>query len=71
MLAAAAATLALMGAADYPGYTFARSLALAGPRPAAGAAGAARPGVAAAFRAAGLLVAPTASPSPGRGGRAT
>ena len=36
MLAAAAATLALMGGADDPGYAFARSLALAGPRPAAG-----------------------------------
>jgi aminopeptidase YwaD len=37
MLAAtAAATLALLGNADDPGYAFARNLALAGPRPAAG-----------------------------------
>jgi aminopeptidase YwaD len=38
VLAAAAATLALLGGApaDDPGYRFARSLALAGPRPAAG-----------------------------------
>ena len=38
MIAAAAATLALLGGADDPGYVFARALALAGPRPAAGAA---------------------------------
>ena len=54
MLAAAAATLALMGGAGDPGYDFARSLALAGPRPAAGAAErTAHRRVAEAFRAAG------------------
>jgi Zn-dependent M28 family amino/carboxypeptidase len=58
MLAAAAATLALMGGAEDPGYAFARSLALAGPRPAAGAAEKQAHGrVAEAFRAAGLTVA--------------
>src|SRR5215207_6929435 len=57
MLAAAAATLALMGAADDPGYAFARSLALAGPRPAGGRGELrAHRRVAAAFRAAGLDV---------------
>ena len=57
MLAAAAATLALLGSADDPGYVFARSLALAGPRPAAGAGERrAHRRVAAAFRAAGLTV---------------
>src|SRR5215212_4638808 len=38
MLAEAATALALLGASDDPGYAFARSLALAGPRPAGGAA---------------------------------
>ena len=38
MLATAAAILALLGSAGDPGYEFARTLALAGPRPAAGAA---------------------------------
>jgi len=57
MLAAAAAALALMGAADDFGYAFARSLALAGPRPAAGAAERrAHERVAQAFRDAGLTV---------------
>ncbi len=58
MLAAAAATLALLGApSDDPGFAFARSLALAGQRPAAGAAERrAHQRVAAAFRAAGLTV---------------
>jgi aminopeptidase YwaD len=56
MLAAAVATLALTGAAD-PGYAFARDLALAGPRPAAGAAEKrAHRQVATAFTAAGLTV---------------
>ncbi len=58
MLATAAATLALMGAADDPGYTFARSLALAGPRPAGGAAERrAHRRVAVVFGDAGLAVA--------------
>ena len=57
MLAAAAATLALMGGAEDPGYTFARSLALAGPRPAGGKAERrAHRRVAAAFGDAGLAV---------------
>ena len=68
MLAAAAATLALMGAADDPGYAFARSLALAGPRPAAGAAErTAHRRVAEAFRAAGLTVTHDRFTVPGRG----
>ena len=57
MLAAAAATLALMGGADDPGYEFARSLARAGPRPAGSAAERrAQRRVAAAFSAASLAV---------------
>jgi hypothetical protein len=57
MLAAAATALALMGGADDPGYLFARSLALAGPRPAGGAGERlAHRRVADAFRAAGLSV---------------
>jgi len=57
MLATAAATLALMGAADDPGYTFARELALAGGRPAASAAEKrAHQRIAAAFDEAGLTV---------------
>jgi aminopeptidase YwaD len=57
MLAEAAATLALLGAADDPGYAFARELALAGQRPAASAAEKrAHRRVAAAFGAAGLVV---------------
>jgi aminopeptidase YwaD len=57
MLATAAATLALMGAADDPGYVFARELALAGQRPAASAAEKrAHRRVAAAFGDAGLTV---------------
>jgi hypothetical protein len=57
MLATAAATLALMGAADDPGYVFARSLALAGQRPAASAAEKrAHRRVAQAFGDAGLTV---------------
>jgi aminopeptidase YwaD len=56
MLAALAAALALMGADD-PGYAFARSIALAGPRPAGGAAERrAHRRVAAAFADAGLAV---------------
>ena len=68
MFAAAAATLALMGAADDPGYAFARSLALAGPRPAAGAAErSAHRRVAAAFADAGLVVTRDRFRVPGHG----
>jgi aminopeptidase YwaD len=68
MLAATAATLALLGAPDDPGYTFARSLALAGPRPAAGAAERrAHQRVAAAFDAAGLTVMRDRFAVPGKG----
>ena len=68
MLAAAAATLALMGGADDPGYAFARSLALAGPRPAAGAAErTAQARVAAVFRGAGLAVTHDRFAVPGHG----
>jgi aminopeptidase YwaD len=68
MLAAAAATLALIGAADDPGYAFARSLALAGPRPAAGAAERrAHRRVAEAFGDAGLAVSRVRFRVPGRG----
>ncbi len=68
MLAAAAATLALMGGAGDPGYAFARSLALAGPRPAAGRAErTAQRRVAAAFRTAGLTVAHDRFTVPGKG----
>jgi aminopeptidase YwaD len=57
MLAATAATLALLGGAQDPGYTFARDLALAGPRAAGSAAERrAQRSVAQAFRAAGLTV---------------
>jgi hypothetical protein len=57
MLATAAATIALMGAAEDPGHAFARWLALAGPRPAGSAAERrAHRRVAAAFREAGLDV---------------
>jgi len=67
-LAAAAASLALMGGAGDPGYDFARSLALAGPRPAAGAAERrAQVRVASAFRAAGLTVRYDRFTVPGRG----
>ncbi len=68
MFAAAAATLALMGGADDPGYAFARSLALAGPRPAAGAAErSAHRRVAAAFADAGLAVTRDPFRVPGHG----
>jgi aminopeptidase YwaD len=68
MFAEAAVTLALMGAADDPGYVFARSLALAGPRPAAGAAERrAHRRVAAAFDAAGLVVTRAPFVVPGKG----
>jgi aminopeptidase YwaD len=69
MLAAAAATLALLGGgADDPGYTFARSLALAGPRPAAGAGERrAHQRVAATFEAAGLTVTHDRFTVPGKG----
>ena len=69
MLAAAAATLALMGAGD-PGYDFARLLALAGPRPAAGAAERrAHRRVAEAFSAAGLTMVRDPFPVPGHESR--
>ena len=72
MLAAAAATLALLGSADDPGYVFAGSLALAGPRPAAGAGERrAHRRVAAAFRAAASRSPMTASASLAKGGRVT
>jgi aminopeptidase YwaD len=68
MLAAAATTLALMGGADDPGYAFARSLARAGPRPAAGAGERrAHARVARAFRAAGLTVTHDRFTVPGKG----
>jgi aminopeptidase YwaD len=68
MLAAAAATLALLGSADDPGYAFARSLALAGPRPAAGQnERRAHQRVATAFRAAGLTVTHDRFTVPGKG----
>ena len=68
MLAAAAATLALLGAADDPGYAFARSLALAGPRPAGGAAERrAHRRVAGAFGEAGLRIAHDRFAVPGKG----
>jgi len=65
---AAAATLALLGAADDPGYAFARTLALAGPRPAAGAAERrAHRRVADAFVAAGLTAKRDRFAVPGKG----
>jgi aminopeptidase YwaD len=68
MLAAAATTLALMGGADDPGYVFARELALAGQRPAAGAAERrAHRRVASAFRTAGLTVTHDRFTVPGKG----
>jgi aminopeptidase YwaD len=69
MLAAAAATLALFGSsADDPGYAFARDLAQAGPRPAAGAnERRAHQRVASAFRAAGLTVTHDRFTVPGKG----
>jgi aminopeptidase YwaD len=68
VLAAAAASLALMGGGDDPGYAFARSLALAGPRPAAGAGERlAHRRVAGAFRAAGLTVSHDRFTVPGKG----
>src|SRR5688572_12996857 len=68
MLATAAATLALLGGAQDPAYTFARDLALAGPRPAASPAErAAHRQAAAAFGAAGLRVTRDRFPVPGMG----
>ncbi len=68
MLAAAAATLALLGAADDPGYAFARRLALAGPRPAAGPAERrAHRLVAGTFDASGLTVSHDRFTVPGHG----
>jgi hypothetical protein len=67
VLATAAATLALLGAGD-PGYEFARSLALAGPRPAAGAAEQrAQRLVAGAFDSNGLTVTRNPFTVPGKG----
>ena len=67
MLAAAAATLALMGGVNDPGYAFARSLALAGPRPAgSNAEQRAHRRVANAFEAAGLTTAKDRFPVPGK-----
>src|SRR5688500_2209611 len=70
MLATAAttATLALLGGAQDPGYTFARDLALAGPRPAAGQAERRAHRLAAeAFAAAGLTVTHDRFAVPGKG----
>jgi aminopeptidase YwaD len=68
MLATAAATLALLGTADDPGYVFARQLALAGGRPAASAAEKrAHRRVAAAFDQAGLTVTRNPFTVPGKG----
>lgn len=68
MLAAAAATLALLGGADDPGYAFARDLALAGGRPAASAAERrAHNRVAAAFEQAGLTASRDRFSVPGKG----
>jgi aminopeptidase YwaD len=68
VLASAVATLALMGAADDPGYAFARGLALAGGRPAASAAEKrAHRRVAAAFDQAGLTVTRNPFTVPGKG----
>ena len=64
----AAATLALLGSAGDPGYEFARSLALAGPRPAAGPAEKrAQRLVAGAFDASGLTVTRDPFTVPGKG----
>jgi len=68
MLAAAATALALVGASDDPGYVFARELALAGPRPAAGAAERrAHVRVADEFASAGLTVTSDSFRVPGHG----
>jgi hypothetical protein len=68
MLAEAAAALAFLGAADDPGYTFARELALAGPRPAASQAERdAHERIAAAFGNAGLTVSRDRFTVPGMG----
>jgi hypothetical protein len=68
MLAEAAATLALLGAPHDPGYEFARTLALEGPRPAAGAAERrAQRLVAGAFDAAGLALSRDPFRVPGHG----
>jgi len=68
VLAATAATLALLGGADDPGYVFARELALAGQRPAASVAERrAHDRLAAAFAGAGLTVRTNAFRVPGKG----
>jgi hypothetical protein len=68
VLATAAATLALLGSAGDPGYEFARSLALAGQRPAAGAGERrAHRLVAGAFDANGLTVSRDSFRVPGKG----
>jgi aminopeptidase YwaD len=68
MLTEAAATLALLGGAEDPGYVFARQLARAGQRPAAGAAEKlAHQQVAAKFAEAGLVVTRSPFAVPGKG----
>jgi aminopeptidase YwaD len=68
MLAATAATLALLGAPEDPGYAFARELALAGARPAASAAERrTHRRVADEFAEAGLTVSRTPFTVPGKG----
>jgi hypothetical protein len=68
VIAAALLVLALAGASDDPGYRFARSLALAGPRPAGSPAERrAHARVEARFRAAGLRISHDLFAVPGRG----
>jgi aminopeptidase YwaD len=68
VIAAALLALALAGATDDPGYRFARSLALAGPRPAGSAAERrAHSRVEARFRAAGLRIGHDRFAVPGHG----
>lgn len=68
MITAALLALVLAGVTGDPGYRFARSLALAGPRPAGSAAERrAHDRVAARFRAAGLRVARDSFTVPGHG----
>jgi aminopeptidase YwaD len=68
VIAAALLALALAGAADDPGYRFARSLALAGPRPAGGAAERrAHARVEQRFRVAGLRIGHDGFAVPGHG----
>ena len=68
MIAAALLALVLAGASDDPGYRFARSLAVAGPRPAGGAAERrAHARVEERFRAAGLRIGHDRFGVPGHG----